>query len=272
MSTISLLGDCQVALPLAIFLGQENQYTNVRIVGSISPQNLSIAQDCLANSGSYTNLDQCQSGASLNSSDIIIICSSLHKTSLSFPLDPFINRINSNAKILVVGRSVCRLSADISKMIGGSACRILGIPATGSAYLRRHIANQIGVATEDITTFTIGNDQEVQIIPQYCRVNGIPIQHFLSNSQINEIISLKRIPISIDLIKVSLSQVVDAIIQDKKRLLTVASSTHTTHHIFLRLPTRIGQTGAESTFPLDLEPQQLEKFTRLVTNCVVSQI
>jgi len=270
MSKISFLGDSQLTVPLAAFLSQKAQYAKIRLLGNISPQHLDIAQDSVSTSSSYTDLDQCRSGSSLDNSDIVIICSSLNRSSLSFSLNSFISRIDSKAKILVISRSACRLSADIASQIGGCSHRVVGIPVTGSAYLRRQIANQIGVSIEDVTTFSIGNDEEVQIIPQYCRVNGIPIRHFLLDDQINKIISRKQIPISVDLLKVPVAQVVDAIVGDKKRLLTVASSVHSSH-IFLKLPTLIGQSGAESTLPMELEPQQLEQFSRLVTKSVVSQ-
>ena len=276
MTKISLLGDSQLTLPIAIFLSQKDLYAKVRVLGDISSQQLSVGQDAVSASGSYTDLDHCRSGSSLEVSGIVIICVGevAHRFRLSSVINKLITKVNSTAKVLVLGRSVCALAAIVARQLKDSPSRVIGIPQTFEAHLRRQIANRIGVAVEDVTTFTVGNDEEMQIIPQYCPVNGIPIRHYLSNSEINTLMSRKRRPISLDLLTVSVAQTVDSIVRDKKRLLTVASavrSASTSFDVFLRMPTRVGCQGAESTLPLDLEEQQLEQFTRLVAESVISQ-
>ena len=221
-------------------------------------------------------MDHCRSGSILEVSGIVIIC--VGEVAQRFHLSSIINeqitQINPTAKVLVLGRSVCSLAASVARQLKDSPSRVIGIPPTFEARLRRQIANRIGVAVEDVTTFTVGNDEEVQIIPQYCRVNGIPIRHFLSDSETKALTNCNRSPVPVDLFTVSVAQTVDSIVRDKKRLLTVASavrSDSTQFDVFLRMPTRIGCQGAESTLPLDLDEQQLEQFTRLVAKSVISQ-
>ncbi|MDP6596301.1 MAG: hypothetical protein QGI86_10585 [Candidatus Poribacteria bacterium] len=276
MTKISLLGDSQLTLPIATFLSQKDLYAKVRVLGDISSQQLSVGQDAVSASGSHTDLDHCRSGSILEVSGIVIIC--VGEVTQRFHLPSIINeqitQINPTAKVLVLGRSVCSLAASVARQLKDSPSRVIGIPPTFEARLRRQIANRIGVAVEDVTTFTVGNDEEVQIIPQYCRVNGIPIRHFLSDSETKALTNCNRSPVPVDLFTVSVAQTVDSIVRDKKRLLTVASavrSDSTQFDVFLRMPTRIGCQGAESTLPLDLDEQQLEQFTRLVAKSVISQ-
>jgi len=152
MTKISLLGDSQLTLPIATVLSQKDLYAKVRVLGDISPQQLSVGQDAVSASGSYTDLDHCRSSSILEVSGIVIICVGevAQRFHLSSVINEQITQINPTAKVLVLGRSVCALAASVARQLKDSPSRVIGIPQTFEAHLRR----QIGIEKNKYTKKT----------------------------------------------------------------------------------------------------------------------
>ena len=174
-----------------------------------------------------------------------------------------------DAKILVAISPTNYIAAWIHQTLGGG--QIIGLGnGDATAHLTAEIAKRVGVSVKDVTALAIGSDQETYPLPQYCRVNGIPITQLMSETDIESLCEAvaQRHPsaINADWTLVShIIQLVSAIALDKRRVMSVGTrvSAETTS-VYLNVPAQIGHDGVASIVPLQLTEQQREQFKKLV--------
>lgn len=155
---------------------------------------------------------------------------------------------------------------------------LIGIAnGVATAHLKSEIANRLGLSVKDISALIIGNDEVTHPLPQYCRVNGIPLNQLMDESQIQNLLtdvvgrcqysSANEFTLTSHII-----QVVSAISLDKKRVMSVGTliSTDTTS-VFLNVPSRIGSNGMEGIVPLELTESQREQFKQLIAQSAAEQ-
>ena len=164
------------------------------------------------------------------------------------------------------------LESEPGQVIGFSSIR-------ASAYLKHQIANQFGVSATDVAALLVGNDEKVLVLPQYCRINGIPIGQLLGEAQIHDLTAgtndCHRVPAQADSsysLSVCLRQVIDAIGLDTKKIISVSTLIRaSTSSIYLSVPAKIGSCGVEEIIRLELTDIQQQQFTQLVSRSVATQ-
>lgn len=174
-----------------------------------------------------------------------------------------------NAKILVAMPFSNYISAWIHQSQGVE--NLIGIAnGVSTAHLKSEIATRTGYSVKDVSGLVIGDDEKTFMLPQYCRVNGIPLTHLLNEADIQSIVDAvaSRCPYTTTseyTLASHILQVISAISLDKKRVMSVGTliSTDTTS-VFLNVPSKVGSEGIESIVPLQLTEAQTEQFTQLV--------
>lgn len=164
------------------------------------------------------------------------------------------------------------INANLGQVIGISGCLI-------NTDLKIGISEAVGVSVEDVVSLIIGNDDECHMLPQYCRAGGIPIDQLLSRNQIvklgSHVRNQPKKSVSTDFlhtISTLTAEVVNTILLDKKRIMTVATVIETNDtEVCLNLPAKIGQNGAEKFTSLHLTNEQLEEFTGLVKRAITQR-
>ena len=191
-----------------------------------------------------------------------------------------IRRHAPKARVVVATPSACSLAFYVYRELAAEANQVIGLSGgIGGAYLKAQIAHQLSVSVEDVTALAIGNDEVIYPLPQYCRVNGIPLTELLDVGQIDTLMEAAQ-----DTHKKSntidapytlaawISQIVTAIVLDKKRIMCVSSLIQSSAaRVYLNVPTLIGRDGAESILQFDLTDVQREQFTQLVARSVKEQ-
>ena len=191
-----------------------------------------------------------------------------------------IERHAPKARVIVGMPSACSVASYVYRELAAEASQVMGLSgAIGCAYLKAQIARQLSVSVQDVAVLAIGNDEIIYPLPQYCRVNGIPLGELLGEGQINALTEAGQ-----DTHKKSsaihapytlatwISRIVTAIALDKKRIMCVSSLIQSSAaQVYLNVPTQIGQDGAESVLQLDLTDAQREQFTQLVAKSVKEQ-
>ena len=176
--------------------------------------------------------------------------------------------------------SACSLAFYIYRALEAEASQVIGLSGgIGCAYLKSQIAHQLSVSVGDVAVVAVGNDETIYPLPQYCRVNGIPLEELLGEREINALTEAvqathkKSSTIDAPYTLASwISQIVTAIALDKKRIMCVSSLIQSSAtQVYLNVPTQIGRDGAESVLQLDLTDAQREQFTQLVTKSVKEQ-
>ena len=229
------------------------------------------------------------SGEELSNSDMVVLlptsvpfgfhsAQALKTTNLSIArqIVPKTLEHTQNAKILVAMPFANYISAWIHQTHGTEA--VIGIAnGVSTAHLKSEIATRLGLSVKDVSALAIGNDEVTYPLPQYCRVNGIPLTQLMDESDIQNLSAavVERCPYTSasEYTLVShILQVLSAISLDKKRVMSVGTriSTDTTS-VFLNIPSKIGSDGIEQIIPLDLTNPQREQFTQLVAQSAASQ-
>lgn len=191
-----------------------------------------------------------------------------------------IKRHAPKARVIVAMSSACSLAFYVYRELEADASQVIGLSGgIGCAYLKNQIAHQLSVSVQDVAVLAIGNDETIYPLPQYCRVNGVPLGELLGERQIDALMKAvqdtHKKSSTIDApytLATWISQIATAIALDKKRIMCVSSLIQSSAaQVYLNVPTQIGQDGAESVLQLDLTDAQREQFTQLVTKSVKEQ-
>ena len=184
------------------------------------------------------------------------------------------------ARILVAMPIANYLSHLIHREMKSEPGQVIGLSGIrASTYLKHKIASHFGVVATDVAALVAGNDENVLVLPQYCRINGIPIDQLLGDAQIHDLAAgandWHRAPVHTDSsynFSVYLRQIIDAIGLDKKKIISVSTLVEgSTSSVYLSVPAKIGSRGVEEIIKLDLTDIQERQFTQLVLRSVANQ-
>ena len=181
-----------------------------------------------------------------------------------------------DAKILVATSPANYVAAWIYQALGTGQVIGLGNGAA-TAHLTAEIANRVKVSVQDVMALTIGNDQETYPLPQYCRINGIPIAQLMPDTEIERLreVVAQRCPYITGTGYTLIShilQVVSAIALDKNRVMSVGTRVSAgSTSVYLNVPAKVGFDGVTDIVPLALTEQQREQFKELVAQGAADQ-
>ena len=152
--------------------------------------------------------------------------------------------------------------------------RVFGMAGVlDAARMRFFIAEALNVSCEDVQAMVLGGHGDQMVpLPRFSTVSGIPITELLSPQKINEINERTKnggIEI-VNYLKTgsafyapasSAATMVEAIVQDKKRIFPVAaylSGEYGLKDVFVGVPVKLGNQGIEQIIELKLAPEELE--------------
>lgn len=287
-------GICQLELAqnVAIFSGTHTGGTQ-RLNNTKNSQSLTDGVADLtfaaALSSSDTEVTITTSFAELADSDVVVLmpatlpygfhsAQALKTTNLSITRDivPKLLEHVKNAKILVAMPFANHISAWINQTQGTE--NVIGIVnGVTTAHLKSEIASRTGFSVKDVQALVIGDDEVTHPLPQYCRVNGIPLIQLMDEQDIKSLseVVANRCPYTTAseyTLASHILQVLSTISLDKKRVISVGTliSTDKTS-VFLNVPSKLGSDGIENIIPLELTEPQREEFTQLVAQSANAQ-
>ncbi len=292
---VALLGNSQLAVSTAWGLCQSEAAREVAFVSdAVSsknrfvhpkegvPANLRDLVEANALSTSDTAISAFDSLEGLANADVVVLLPPVGQSVFRSPqaskttgiarVQRFVTGIQqyaSDAKILVAISPTNYISAWIHQTLDGG--QIIGLGnGVATAYLASEIAKRVDVSVKDVTALAIGSDQETYPLPQYCRVNGIPLAQLMSEADIESLCEavaqrcLYTTGGEWTLVS-HILQVVSAIALDKRRVMSVGTRISAgTTSVYLNVPAQVGYDGVASIVPLELTEQQREQFRKLV--------
>ena len=289
---ISLLGGGSCIAPVASTICHLNLFSEVVWVddrpGSFR-DSLQDLKQAIVIGGADTELSVTQEPSALADSEIVILLPHTSRpiqmqrranASLAQRFARHVKQHALKARVIVGMPSACSLAFYVYRELEAEGSQVIGLSGgIGCAYLKTQIAHQLSVSVQDVTVLAIGNDETIYPLPQYCRVNGIPLGELLAERQIDVLTeavqeahqksSTTDTPYTL---AAWISQIVMAIALDKKRIICVSSLIQSdVAGVYLNVPTQIGRNGAESILQLDLTDTQREQFTQLVTKSLKEQ-
>ncbi len=299
---IVLLGNNQFAVSIASSLCQLEVVREVAFLSNATsnknrfvqrkettPASLRDLVGANALSGSDTQISAYNSFEGLSGADVIVMLPSMGTSGFRSPQASkttgiglargFVSGIQEyavDAKILVAASPANYIAAWMHQELGAGQIIGLGNGAT-TAHLIAEIASRVKVSVQDIMALTIGSDQEAYPLPQYCRVNGIPLAQLMSEADVERLCEevAQRCPYTTSGNYTLIShilQVVSAIALDRNRVMSVGTRVSAgSTSVYLNVPAKIGSNGVTDIVPLDLTEQQREQFKKLVAESATDQ-
>ncbi len=189
--------------------------------------------------------------------------------------------------LIVVSNPLDAMAYVAKKASGFPRNRVIGMAGVlDSARFRTFVSEAAGVSVEDVHGFVYGGHGDTMVpMVRYCSISGVPLNKFLSESKINEIVERTRNGGAeiVNLLKTgsafyapssSVVQMVESIVKDKKRVLPCAVSLEGEYgfsNLFVGVLAKLGTNGVEQVIELDLnetEKQQLKKSADAVKGLV----
>jgi malate dehydrogenase len=140
-----------------------------------------------------------------------------------------------------------------------------------SARFRVFVAQELNVSVKDVSACVLGGHGDTMVpISRLCTVAGVPITEFLSKERIaglvkrtveagSEIVNLLKSSSAFYAPAAAAAQMVDAIILDKKEILTCATYLEGEYGIkgvVVGVPVKLGRNGIEQIVELRLTPEE----------------
>ncbi|WP_062749735.1 malate dehydrogenase [Shouchella tritolerans] len=198
-------------------------------------------------------------------------------------------KYSPNSYIIVLTNPADAMTYTVYKESGFPKNRVIGQSGVlDTARFRTFVAQELNVSVEDVTGFVLGGhgDDMVPLI-RYSAAGGVPLTKLISSERIEEIVERTRKGGGeiVSLLgngsayyapAASLTQMVEAILKDKKRIIpTIAylEGEYGQHDLYLGVPTILGGDGIEKVIELDLteeEKAQLDKSVQSVRNVMAA--
>jgi len=186
-------------------------------------------------------------------------------------------KYSKDAVIIVVTNpldAMVWLAYQISNFNRNKVVGMAGILDT--ARYRSFIAKELRVSVEDVSAMVLGGHGDFMLpLPAHTSINGVPIKQLMPQRKIDEIIEHTR-KAGEEIIKLeessaffspaySLAVMVEAILQDKKRVLPCAAylqGEYGLRDIFMGVPVKLGSKGVEEIIELELTEKEKSDFMK----------
>ncbi len=176
------------------------------------------------------------------------------------------------AIVIVVSNPLDAMVQRTFQVTGFPAARVMGQAGIlDTARYRAFLAMELGVSVEDIAAMLLGGHGDTMVpIPSCTSVGGIPVTQLIRPERLAEIVERTRTGGAeiVGLLKTgsayyapaaATTQMVEAIVRDKKRLVPVAAYCDKEYGVggyFVGVPVILGSGGVERVIELDLLPAE----------------
>ena len=222
----------------------------------------------------------------INGSDVVVVTAGLPRKPGMSRLDLLqqnaiiIGHVSSNiaehapaAIVIMVTNPVDVMTYHAWKTTGFPHNRVVGQAGIlDSARFAAFIAMELGISVEDISAMVLGgHGDEMVPLPRYTTVSGIPITELLSTETIDglieqtrkggsEIVGLLKTGSAFYAPAAAVTQMVEAILKDKKRILPCSAylkGEYGIDGVYIGVPVKLGGNGIEEIVQLKLTQPEL---------------
>ncbi|EAQ82007.1 malate dehydrogenase [Blastopirellula marina DSM 3645] len=189
-------------------------------------------------------------------------------------------KYSPNCVIIVVSNPLDAMVQQALKVSGFPPARVLGQAGVlDTARYRTFLAMELGVSVEDVSALLMGGHGDTMVpMPTCTSVGGIPIRRLLSQDKLDaivdrarkggaEIVGLLKTGSAYYAPAAATSQMVEAIIKDKKRLIPCAAYCDKEYGVggyYVGVPVVLGSGGVEKIVELELDDQEKADFQKSV--------
>lgn len=187
-------------------------------------------------------------------------------------------RLSPDAILIVVTNPLDAMAQLAWKTSGFPKQRVIGMAGVlDSARFRTFIAEELDVSVENVTAFVLGGHGDTMVpLPRYSTVAGIPITELLSKDRIEalvqrtanggaELVNLLKAGSAFYAPGASVTEMVEAILRDKKKILPCAAYLEGEYGIrglYVGVPVKLGRRGIEQIIEITLTPDEAAALKR----------
>ena len=187
-----------------------------------------------------------------------------------------IKKSSPKAVIIVVSNPLDAMVQQTMKVSGFPPQRVIGQAGVlDTARYRTFLAMELGVSVEDVSALLMGGHGDTMVpMPSCTSVGGIPIRRLLDEKRLDEIVDRARKGGAeiVGLLKTgsayyapaaATTQMVEAIVKDKKRLIPCAAYCDKEYNVggyYVGVPVVLGARGVERIIELELDEQEQAAF------------
>jgi len=177
------------------------------------------------------------------------------------------------AIVIVVSNPLDVMCAVALKETGFDSRHVFGMAGVlDTARFRYFIAEALDVLPSDVSAIVLGGHGDAMVpLPRYTTVSGVPVTELIAPATLDamverarkgggEIVSLLKTGSAFYAPAASAVQMVEAILQDNKRVLpcsVLLNGQYGIHDVFIGVPVKLGQGGIEQIFELKLTDKEL---------------
>ncbi|QDT74287.1 malate dehydrogenase [Lacipirellula limnantheis] len=191
-----------------------------------------------------------------------------------------IKKTSPNAVVIVVSNPLDAMVQRAMQVTGFPPARVVGQAGVlDTARYRTFLAMELGVSVEDISALLMGGHGDTMVpLPSCTSVGGIPVTQLIKPERLKEIIerTAKGGAEIVSLLKTgsayyapaaATTQMVEAIVRDKKRLIPCAAYCDKEYGVggfYVGVPVILGTSGVEKIVELKLEETEKAAFQKSV--------
>jgi malate dehydrogenase len=191
-----------------------------------------------------------------------------------------IKKTSPNAVVIVVSNPLDAMVQRALQVTGFPPARVVGQAGVlDTARYRTFLAMELGVSVEDISALLMGGHGDTMVpLPSCTSVGGIPVTQLIKPDRLKEIIerTAKGGAEIVSLLKTgsayyapaaATTQMVEAIVRDKKRLIPCAAYCDKEYGVggyYVGVPVILGTNGVEKIVELKLEETEKAAFQKSV--------
>jgi len=191
-----------------------------------------------------------------------------------------IKKTSEHAVVIVVSNPLDAMVQRAMQVTGFPPQRVLGQAGVlDTARYRTFLAMELGVSVEDVSALLMGGHGDTMVpIPSCTSVGGIPVSQLIDSARLHEIIDRTRKGGAeiVSLLKTgsayyapaaATTQMVEAIVRDKKRLLPCAAFCEKEYSVggyYVGVPIVLGAAGVERIVELKLTKDEQAAFQKSV--------
>ena len=187
-----------------------------------------------------------------------------------------IKKYAPEAFVIMVTNPVDVMTYYAWKVLSGTTQRIMGMAGVlDSIRFRTFIAQELNVSVQDVQAFVLGGHGDTMVpVPRLCCVGGIPLLDLLSAERVQilvekarkggaQIVSLLKTGSAYYAPALSVVEMVEAIVKDRKRILPISAyldGQYGTKDLFMGVLCRIGKCGVEKIMEFSLTAEEKKQF------------
>ncbi|QEG33065.1 malate dehydrogenase [Bythopirellula goksoeyrii] len=191
-----------------------------------------------------------------------------------------IKKSSPDCIVIVVSNPLDAMVQRALQVTGFEPCRVLGQAGVlDTARYRTFLAMELGVSVEDVSALLMGGHGDTMVpIPSCTSVGGIPVLQLIDPARLEEIVDRTRKGGAeiVSLLKTgsayyapaaATTQMVEAVVRDKKRLIPCAAYCEEEYGVggfYVGVPVILGSNGVEKIVELTLTVEEKAAFQKSV--------